>query len=198
LPQDRLLELLQSRARLDPDPVDERAPARLVGLERLGLPTGAIESEHPLTLKSFPQRVLRNEPFHLAYELGMTPECEVGVDPSLEGSEPQLLDPADRRLRERLVDEVSQRSAAPQRQRLTQLSRGHGRLGTVGLLDQPREACQIEFLRADAQEVARRLRLNALCLPTERLPELRDPHLQRSHTRCGRLAGPQVVHQPVA
>ena len=81
--------------------------------------------------------MLRDELFHLAYELGMAPECEVGVDPSLEGREPQLLDPADRRLRERLVGEVGQRSAAPQRERLAQLSRGHGRVGVVGLLDQP-------------------------------------------------------------
>ena len=66
-------------------------------------------------MKSFPQRVLDDELVQFADELGVTPEREVGVDPPLEGREPQLLDPPDRRLRERLVCEVGQRSAAPER-----------------------------------------------------------------------------------
>ena len=65
LSKDRLLELLQGRARLDPEPVDERAPGRLIRLERLGLPTRAIEGEHQLTTKSFPQRMPGDELFQL-------------------------------------------------------------------------------------------------------------------------------------
>ena len=48
LPEDRLLELPQPVAGLDPELVDERAAGFLVTLQRLRLATGAVEREHEL------------------------------------------------------------------------------------------------------------------------------------------------------
>jgi len=48
LAQDRPLELLQRRPGLDPELIDEQLPPGPVGLERLGLPPGAVEREHQL------------------------------------------------------------------------------------------------------------------------------------------------------
>src|SRR4051794_25280515 len=47
---------------------------------------------------------------------------EVGVDRELERRQPQLLEPADLDGRERLVGDVVERRAAPQRERLARLA----------------------------------------------------------------------------
>ena len=54
----------------------------------------------------------------LADHLGMPAGREVGVDRQLDRAQPQLLEPSDLRRRERLVGEVGERLAAPQRERL--------------------------------------------------------------------------------
>ncbi len=61
LAQDRLLELLQRRARVDPELVHERPARVLVGVERLGLPPGAVERQHLLPAQALSQRVLPHE-----------------------------------------------------------------------------------------------------------------------------------------
>ena len=48
LPEDRLVQLTELAAGLDAELLDERAPCRLVGLERLRLAAGAVEAEHQL------------------------------------------------------------------------------------------------------------------------------------------------------
>ncbi len=80
------------------------------------------------------QRLLCDERFQLANERSVTAERKVGVDPPLERRQPQLLDPRDRRLRERGVREVGERRPAPKSERLAQLLRRDLRLGVVGLL----------------------------------------------------------------
>ena len=52
-------------------------------------------------------------------------------------------------LRERLVREVGERRAAPERERLAQLARGALGLGVAGLADEALEACRVELVRLD-------------------------------------------------
>ena len=66
LREDRALERLQRRGRLDPEALDERLPGRAVDLERLGLPAGAVEREHQLAAQPLAQRMLRDEGLELA------------------------------------------------------------------------------------------------------------------------------------
>ena len=81
LSEDGPLELLQRRARLDPQLLDERAARRAVRVERFGLPTGAVQREHELAPQALAQRMLRDERLELAYELRMAPEREICLDP---------------------------------------------------------------------------------------------------------------------
>ena len=46
LPQDRAVKLLERRTGIDPQFLHERAACVLVDLQRLGLPSGAVEREH--------------------------------------------------------------------------------------------------------------------------------------------------------
>ena len=114
--------------------------------------------------------MLGDEAFQLADELGVAAEREVRLDPPLERRESKLVQPPDRRLRERLVGEVGERRPAPERERFAEsLSRGR-RLGTVRLPQQAGEAVEIELVGLDAQHVAGRPRLEPVRLRAERLP----------------------------
>ena len=68
--QDLPLELLQRRRRLDPERVDERAPQRPVGLERLLLAACAVEDEHAQRVQALAQRVLGDQGVELGREAG--------------------------------------------------------------------------------------------------------------------------------
>ena len=62
--------------------------------------------------------MLRDERLELSDELGVAPECKVGVDPELHCCQPDLLEPGDRRLGEAFVGELRERRASPERQRV--------------------------------------------------------------------------------
>jgi hypothetical protein len=62
--------------------------------------------------------VLRDQALELADELAPVPEGELGIDPLLDRSQTQLLEPRDLALGERLVGEIGERGAAPERQRV--------------------------------------------------------------------------------
>jgi len=58
--------------------------------------------------------MLRNKGLELPRELAMASTLQVRGDPILRDGEPQLLEPADLGLRERLVREVAERTASPE------------------------------------------------------------------------------------
>ena len=94
------------RAGLDPELVDER-PSRLVVCgERIGLTTRAVERQHQLRTQVLTQRLLGDQLLELGDEIVLAPERQVRLDAQLERDEPELLEPVDRRLGERLVREV--------------------------------------------------------------------------------------------
>ncbi len=61
-----------------------------------------------------------DERFELRHELAVPAECQVGLDPQLEGGQPKLPETRDGVLDERLVGEVRERCAPPERERLSQ------------------------------------------------------------------------------
>ena len=77
---------------------------------------------------------------------------ELALEPPLERGQPQLLEPRDLALRERLEREVRQRRPPPQRQRLV----------VTLLLEQPLESMQVELAVVDPEHVARRPRLDPI------------------------------------
>ena len=126
LAQDRLLELLERRARIDAELLDERAARVPVDVQRLCLAARTVEREHQLGTEALAERVGGDELLQLSHDVRVPAEGKIGLDPALERGQAQLLEPRDRRLRERLVGEVGKRWPAPEREGLTQ------RLGCLG------------------------------------------------------------------
>jgi hypothetical protein len=88
LAQDRAVQLLQRRAGLDPEFVDEHAPRVVVDLERFRLPARSVEREHQLAAEPLTKRVLVGERLELADQVLVTACLELGVDTILERREP--------------------------------------------------------------------------------------------------------------
>lgn len=84
LAQDRLLQVAQALARLDPELFDEALPCLLVDLECLGLAAGAVESEHQLRAEALSQGVLAHQELELANEIGVAAKRQVDVDTFLD------------------------------------------------------------------------------------------------------------------
>ena len=127
LPQDRPLQLLERRARIDPELVDESPARLLVGVQRFCLPTRPIERRHQIHPQALTERVLGDQCLELSDQLVVAPEREVGVDPQLQRCQPDLLEPGDRRLGEALVDEVRERWSSPQSEGVAEPLRRIGR-----------------------------------------------------------------------
>jgi hypothetical protein len=163
-------ELLERPAGLDAELLDENTASVVVELERLGLPTRAIEGEHQLRTEAFPERMRGNERLELADQLALAAAFEVGVDPILEGGRMESFEPPDLRLGEGLEREVGQRRSAPQGQGLAELPRAL--LGTEGpgLIEQLLEAKCVDAAALDTEQVAGRLRYDDVW--AEQLPEL--------------------------
>src|SRR4029079_10452321 len=78
LTEDRLLELAQLAAGLDPELVHERAARVLVGAERLGLAPRAVQRAHELAAQALAQRVLGDQLLELGHDIA-APEREGGL-----------------------------------------------------------------------------------------------------------------------
>ncbi len=198
LPQDRGLELAQLRAGVDAELLDERLAGGAVGGERVRLPAGAVEREHELSARALAERLRLDERLELGDELCMPAEREIRLDPLLDGDRAQLLEPRDLGLRERLVQEVRERRAAPEGERLAQRTLGRCRISPserpAPLLGETREAVEIDPLRSELELVARRARRDH---GAERLTELGDVDLDGVRRRVGLLARPERLDQPI-
>ena len=154
VPEDRLLELPERRPGLEPELLVELSSRLLVGLERLRLPSGAVERQHQLPAQALVEGVLLDEELELGDEVGVAPELELGVDQLLARREAELLEPRDLECRERLVGDVGERRAAPEPERLAEAP---GALGDVGgrarLGAEPLEAAEVDLVGRDVEHV---------------------------------------------
>ena len=82
-------------------------------MERVGLAAAAVEREHQLAAQALAEHVLGDQRLELRHQLVMAAERQVGVDPILERGQPELLQPGDLALRERLAVKIGQRLSAP-------------------------------------------------------------------------------------
>jgi hypothetical protein len=118
--EDRLLQLLQLPAWVDPELLDERPPRVLVDGQRVRLPAGAVEREHQLCPQTLMQRVLLHQCLELVQDFRMPAERQLRVDQVHGGAETLLLQPSDLVPRERLEHDVGERRAAPERECLAE------------------------------------------------------------------------------
>ena len=170
LGQDRGLQALELRARVEAEVLHQRVPRAPVGLERVGLAPGAVQREHQLRVQALAVGVLGREALELADDLGVAAEREVVRDPLLERLQAGAGDPVG--LDDRGPDQrrVGQRRAAEQRQRLAQQLGGLGGLGVAGAArPAPRSAAG----------PARRRRA-AIAYPPERVTIVSAPSARRS------------------
>ena len=121
--QDRVLQLSQRRAGLDPKLVDERGSGPAVRLERLGLPTRPVERPHHQLTRALPQRVRTDQLLGVRKRVGVTAARELGLDRAFARKHAHLLEPCALALEERLIGEIRQGGSAPQRERLAQQCR---------------------------------------------------------------------------
>jgi hypothetical protein len=118
LAEDRLVQAAELGSWLDPDLLHERVTGVAIRLQRGGLPATAVQREHPLPVEPLAQRVDLDQRVQARCDLGMPSRGQVGLDGQLRRLDPQLLEPADRRRRERLVGDVREGGPAPQRERV--------------------------------------------------------------------------------
>ncbi len=184
--EDPALEAAQALARLDAEFLGERHPAPLVGAQRLRLAVRAVQRQHQLGGEALAVGMLRPEHLQLADHLPVPSEGEVGLDPFLERPEPQLLETIDVGGRERLVGEVGQRRAPPQRERLPDAVGRGARVAArelpACLLHAAFEAVGVELTVRDAEQVSAAAGLQpapALVRTVEGPAQARDMRLER-------------------
>ena len=154
------LKFPQLRARLDGQFLDQQRAPGAVGLERVGLTTAAVESDHQLPAEPLAHRMLRNELLELGAYDGVPAVREFGVDPVLDDLQAESLEPPHLQPGERLELQVGQRPAAPQRLRFPQQRRGLGRIAVRERLPPGRylllERLQVQLAVLDPQQVTGR------------------------------------------
>ena len=199
LPEDRLLELLKRRARLDPQLFDEGATRVPVDVERLGLTSRPVEREHQLGTQPLAEGMFESERFELRGQLGVLAERELGLDPVLERGQAQLLEPHDFGFGKRLERQIRQRPAPPERECGGEPLSGIrcvavGERGTP-LVDQALEAHEVDALEFALKLVSGRARDDHSL--TERLAEVRDVDLERVCGARRRGLAPDALDQRV-
>jgi hypothetical protein len=200
LEEDRALELLESRAGVDSQLVAQSRPRVAERLERLGLSARPVEREHELTSKALAQRMLGDQRLQLADELVVAAEGEVRVDPKLQRGDAKLFEAKDRRLGERLVREVRERCAAPEREPLAQpVSRAPEvlvRERATTALEELLEALDVDRSGRGLHRVAARPRHQHL--RWEHSPKTRHQRGERVRRRLRCVVAPEVFDEAVA
>ena len=145
------------------------------------------------------ERLCGDQLLELSHQRVVPPEREIRIDPKLESRAPDLLQPCDRRLGERLVLEVRKRRTSPQRQRFVQalgrLGREPAGLQLPRLVHQLLEPMQVQVIALDSDDVARRPCRQHV--PGECLSKSRDVHAKRIGGALRRILAPELVDQPV-
>ena len=143
--------------------------------------------------------MLGDERLELPDQVAVPAEREIGVDPLDQGAQVKLLEPADLVAGERLVGEVGERRAAPERERLAQQQRSRsGSPAACALLpffELLPEAVDVELARLDTERITSRLRLQTVV--AQDAAQLRDIVLEDLRRRRRRPLVPELVDQPV-
>ena len=197
LDEDPPLQLLELRARLEPELIDERGARVLVCGERIRLPAVAIEREDQQLTQPLTQRVLAHERLELGHHLRMTAEREICLDAKTCRDQPELFEAGDLVPCPPLVLEVREGRSPPERERITERGRGLARRArgqqAATTLEQALEPLQIQRCRLHPRQVAGRPRLDHAL--AKRLAQLRNVDLHGLDRARRRPLAPQLVDQ---
>ena len=117
LSNDLARQLPELAARLEPEIVVEAAPRVLVDLERLRVPSAAIEREHELRDEPFAVGVLADEHLQFADDRLVMSEIQLRVEAQLERAQPRLLETLSLRASRRSERDVGESRPVPECQR---------------------------------------------------------------------------------
>ena len=203
LAQDTGVQLAQLGAGLDGQLGDQDVAQRPVGAQRVSLAPGPVQREHPLVPEPLAERMGRGERLQLRDELPVPAAGQQRLGPRLQRGQALLLQTAGLRAGGGHRVEVGQRRPAPQAQGLIEvarrrggIARGQRRVAFGGELLEPQ---RVQFAGRYPQQVAGRPghQPAGLAGRAERLAQLRQADLQAVGGPIGRLAGPQLLDQPV-
>ena len=199
--EDRLLELLQLRPRLETESIDELAAGVGVHVEGVRLATRSVERGHQLRAKSLAERSGAHQLPQLTDQLAVAAGGEVGVEASLEHLEPRLLQARQLPREEALARQIGERLAAPELEGRPQYAGG---LFGAPLLEEPAafgaellEPEQVELLRGDREHVSGPSGLEHL-MGLEQPPQPRDVLVNRARGVVRPVVAPELLDQPVA
>ena len=153
LRQHRPGQVLEGLARPDPDLL-QRAHGAVVDLERVHAPVGVVERAHQHHPRALDVAVLAAERLELGDRLGEAAELEVGLEALLEHGALALGEQVGLVLDERLVGEVGEELAAPEREGVAEQPRPRLGVGRVRLLGETLEVGQVEPAGVEPEHVA--------------------------------------------
>jgi hypothetical protein len=200
LGEDRLLQPLQRRGRVDAQLLGQHRAGLLVDAQRVRLPPGAVQRQHQLPAPPLPPRLGGHQRLQLADQLCVAAGGEPELGQLLDRGPPQLLQAGGLGLRPGLVGELRQRRPPPQPQRLPEQPRRLGRVrrrDPMGRGDQPLEPGRVDPLGVHLQPVAGGPGGQQPRGLPERPAEGRHPALQGVRRLPWRTVAPQVVDQAV-
>ena len=191
--EDGALQALELFAGVQAEVVDEHVAGVLVLGQCVGLPAAAIQGEHQLRPQTLAVGMLDDQRAELGHDLAMATQREIRVDPGLERTQAQLLQPRRLGLRGRHIGQLDERRAAPERQRIGQL--GGRRTGIAAPKrrhadgNAALELRHVGRLRRDLEHVPTGHRAQRQVGP-ECLTDRPDVHLQRRARARRRPAAP--------
>ena len=188
--QDLLLEPLQRGAGVEPQLVAEHAARVLESLQRVRLPSRAVQREHQLCAQALTERVFDDEPLELENDLLMAAELELRLNLLFEDHQAELFEPGRLLACEPLIAEVGERLATEKSERLPELFRPGEATVCRRLCCKALEPTDVHrVLVCQPQEVARVLRFDPL--GAEPFPQCRDMTMQRRLRGFRRAVPPQ-------
>ena len=198
--EDGDLELAQLCRRLDPEFLGQEPARLLVSAKGVRLAARPVQGEHEQPPQALPQRVLSQAGFQGGGHLPVAAGGERAFGFELDCASPQLAQPDDLGLSERLAAHVGERRPPPQRQCAAhELGRARdvaSREGGPRAREPLLEADAVDGLRDDLDGVARPTGGDQL--RPECLAELGDVVLEYSKPRGRRAVRPEVVEEALA
>jgi hypothetical protein len=157
LTQDRLLQVTQRTARLEPEFLDQKAPRLPVALERVRLTTGAVERQHQLPAQSLVIGMLRDQRLEPGNDLGVAADRELGLDQILLDGQLKIFESCDLKLREPFEGKLGERWPPPKRKRFAKLLDALDcRCRRPRFSPEPLDTPDIRLLRTYVKDIARR------------------------------------------
>ena len=201
LVQDRVLELAQPLARLDPELLGQRAAGVAIGLQRVGLAVAAVQGEHQLRPEALAIGVLGDQPLEPLEQLRVVAQRQFRLGQQFECRDAQVLQPRDLGLGERLEGQIRQRRPAPERQRSLERRRRPRRVArrelAAAFRHQALELVGVEPPGVEPELVAVLARRDHVSV-SERSAQPRDVDLHGLGGRRWRSVAPELVDQPIA